>query len=63
VVALALLFAPCAAIAQTEPVLTGIGADTVLTFAHASVPGATGIDFRFTGASHRPTPPPKAISW
>lgn len=44
------LLPPCAAQAQVEPILTGVGADTVLTFAHASVPGATGIDFRFTGA-------------
>lgn len=62
VVTLALLLVPCAALAQTETILTGIGADTVLTLAHASAPGSKAIDFRFTGAFSPTYPPPKAIS-
>lgn len=36
--------------AQTETLFTGIGMDTQLVYPHTSLPGATGIDFSFTGA-------------
>lgn len=50
VVACVALCVPVLAAAQSETIFTGIGMDTPLTFAHLSLPGATGIDFRFTGA-------------
>lgn len=50
-VSIGLLACPGRAQAQDET-LTGVslGGDTSLTFAHLSLPGATGIDFRFLGA-------------
>ncbi len=44
------LLAPPALRAETEIVSTVIGMDTVLTFTHASVPGAEGMNFSFIGA-------------
>jgi hypothetical protein len=44
--------------AQTEIIFTMVGADTRLVFPHASVPGATGIDFSlFGGVDGGPYPP------
>ena len=41
-------FLPGAALVQTETLFQTVGMDTVRSFAHTSLPGATGIDFSFS---------------
>src|SRR5437773_1400851 len=41
---------PIAANAQVETLFVSIGSDNQYVFPHISLPGATGIDFSFTGA-------------
>lgn len=45
----AMLALPSLASAQSETLFQPIGADTALSFENLSLPGATGIDFRFVG--------------
>ncbi len=49
-VTVSLLTLPSAAAAQMEMIGGPIGMDSQFVFPHVSVPGATGIDFTFTGA-------------
>lgn len=53
---LLLLVGPFTASAQTEKLFQTIGADTRREFAHTGLPGATGIEFRFSGAFAPPYP-------
>ena len=54
--ALILLWAPLAG-AQTETLFQTVGMDTARSFAHTSLPGATGIDFSFSFAIAAAYPP------
>ena len=54
--AVGLLWAPWVA-AQTETVFQTVGMGTARSFAHTSLPGATGIDFSFSFAIAAAYPP------
>ena len=54
--AVGLLWAPLVA-AQTETLFQTVGMDTARSFAHTSLPGATGIDFSFSFAIAAAYPP------
>ncbi len=56
-VLLVLMLFPRPAGAQTETLFQTVGADTARTFAHDSLPGATGIDFSFSFAIAAAYPP------
>lgn len=56
-VAALLLLVPGMARAQTETLFQPVGADTVRTFEHDSLPGAIGIDFSFSFAIAAAYPP------
>ena len=47
----------CSAVAQVETLFQTVGMDTPRTFVHASLPGATGIDFSFSLAIAPAYPP------
>ena len=54
---LAVALVPTALLAQTETLFQTVGSDTVRSFAHTSLPGATGIDFSFSFAIAPAYPP------
>ena len=54
--AVVLLWAPLA-VAQTETIFQTVGMNTARSFAHTSLPGATGIDFSFSFAIAAAYPP------